>query len=314
MTTANRMDDEPPPRLGQSHVELLESLHQHRLLTTVQVHALHPPRASRRYVQRLLDRLRDQGLVAAARGRRGLRVWHLTEPGLDAVGSVGGRGFVDEVIAPRQTRRKLILPVQAAGPLQQHTLGVNDVGIAFVQAARERGDRCDPWSWRHEIAHSLGPPPGRRTAEQLIADAVLTYELAEPDRSTSVVYRFVEYDRATRSTVDLANRLARYARLHRRTIPADNPGEPPGLLWPRLYPVFPGVLVVLAGRRGDLLEQRRDTVLALGRQNPDLHASPEVEITLCLHDDLAEHGPFAPICRTLADPDTPADWLGTPVS
>ena len=59
---------------------------------------------------------------------------------------------------------------QAAGPLQQHTLGVNDVGTAFVKAARARGDECDPFSWRHEIAHPLGPPPGRRKPDQLIAE------------------------------------------------------------------------------------------------------------------------------------------------
>ncbi len=302
MTAGQRQRTGVPARLGQAHVQIVESLNQHRLLTTVQVHTLHAPQTSRRYVQRMLDRLHDSGLVAVARGRRGLRVWHLTEQGVDAAETIPGRA---------EPRRKVILPGQAAGPLQQHTLGVNDIGIAFVNAARQRGDHCDAWAWRHEIAHSLGPPPGRRTPEQLIADAVLTYELGEADGSTSVVYRFVEYDRATRSTVDLANRLGRYARLHRRDIPADDPADPQQLLWTRLYPVFPGVLVVLAGRSADWLEQRRDTVLALCRQNPDLQRSPEVEITLCLLDDLRQRGPFATTCRTLADPNTPADWLGT---
>jgi hypothetical protein len=300
VTTVERPS--PPPRLGQVHVEVLESLNLHRVLSTVQIHALHAPKASRRYVQQgILDRLRAAGLAATARGRRGLRVWHLTEPGVDAVATIASRA---------ETRRKVIDEAAASGPLQQHTLGVNEIGIAFVEAARDRGDECGPFAWRHEIAHSLGSPPGRRMPEQLIADAVLTYELVEPDDSTSVVYRFIEFDRATRSAPAVAAGLGRYARLYRRMIPADDPADPPVALWTRLYPAFPAVLVVLAGRRRDLLERRRDTLLALGRQDPDLRESPEVEVSICLLGDLVDRGPFAPICRTIADPDTPVDWLG----
>jgi hypothetical protein len=294
--------DDVPRRLGQLHVEVLESLNQHRLLTTVQVHVLHAPNATRRFVQQfLLDRLHTTGLVAVARARRGLKVWHLTERGVETVEAMSSRA---------ETRHKLISSEQAAGPLQQHTLGVSDVGIAFVQAARERGDECGPFDWRHEIAHSLGPPPGRRLPEQLIADAVLTYQLTEPDDSTSVVYRFVELDRATRSAATLAAGLGRYARLYRRMIPAEDPADPPVALWTRLYPAFPTVLVALTGRRRDLLDKRRDTVLELCRQDPDLSESPEVELSICLLDDLIERGPFTPIFRTVANPDVAADWLG----
>ena len=84
-------------------------------------------------------------------------------------------------------------------------------------------------------------------------------------------------------------------------------------LWSRLYPVFPTVLVVLSGRRRDRLEERRRTVLALCRQDPDLAETPEIEVSICLLDDLAERGPFAPICRTLADPEKAVDWLGEEV-
>ncbi len=290
-----------PLRLGRLHVEVLESLNLHRLLTTTQVHALHAPHTARRYVQRVLDRLLDTGLAGHARGRSGTHVWHLTDEGTDAVATIPSRA---------ETRRKAISPAAAAGALQQHTLGVNDIGLAFVEAARERGDECGPFHWRHEIAHPLGTPPGRRLPDQLISDAVLTYELTEPDGSTSVVYRFVEYDRATRSAASAAASLGRYARLYRRTIPAEDPADSPVALWTRLYPAFPAVLVVLAGRRRDRLEQRRDTLIALCRQDPDLRDSPEVELSICLADDLADPGPFAPICRTLADPAAPVDWLG----
>jgi hypothetical protein len=81
-------------------------------------------------------------------------------------------------------------------------------------------------------------------------------------------------------------------------------------LWSRLYGVFPTVLVVLAGRPSDRLEDRRRTVLALCGQDPDLAETPEVEVSICLLDDLADRGPFAPICRTAAEPEAGVDWLG----
>jgi hypothetical protein len=289
------------PRLGASAVTVLESLNQHRLLSTAQVHELHMPRASRRWAQDQLALLREVGLAESTwlPGRRLL--WHLSERGVDAAATIPSRA---------ETRRKVISPEQAAGPLQAHTIAVNDVGLAFVRAARERGEECGPFDWLHEVAHSLGPPPGRRTPEQLIPDAVLTYQLAEAEGQTSIAYRFIELDRATRSAAELARRLGRYARLYRRTVPAEGSAGGSATLWETLYPVFPTVLVVLAGRPRDRLEERRRTVLALCRQDPDLAESPEVEVSICLLVDLAERGPFAPICRTLAEPGKAVDWLG----
>jgi hypothetical protein len=297
----------PPPNIGSragagaTGAEILESVHQHRVLTTAQIRVLHAPGKSRRWTLSVLSRLRSAGLVAMARRPNDPALWQLTEAGADAV-----EGITDRI----ETRRKVLAPAQAARALLAHTVAVNDVGIAFVQAARDRGDECSPFAWRHEIAHSLGPPPGRRMPEQLIADAVLTYQLEEPDGQTSFLYRFVELDRGTRAADDLTMRLARYARLYRRTIPADTAGGRPVSLWSKLYPVFPTVLVALAGRPARLLQRRRDTVLALCRRHPDLRDNPAVEISICLLDDLQAHGPFSPICRTNADPDKPVDWLG----
>jgi hypothetical protein len=289
-----------PLRIGPTAVAILESLNQHRLLLTRQVHALHTPDTSRRWTERQLAGLRSAGLATGTMlpGRRLL--WHLTERGAEVVAAIPSRA---------EARCKVIAPEQAAGALHQHTIAVNDVGIAFAEAAREREDECGPFNWFHEIAHPLGPPPGRRTPEQLIADAVLTYQLAEPGGQTSIAYRFIELDRANRSAADLARRLGRYARLYRRTVPAEGAGEAVAL-WSRLYPVFPAVLVVLAGRPSDRLEDRRRTVLALCGQDPDLSETPEVEVSICLLDELVERGPFALICRTLADPGKAVDWLG----
>jgi Replication-relaxation len=283
--------------VGRVAATMLESLGQHRLLLTRQVRELHAPAASRQWAHRKLARLRAAGLVAGTRAPGGRLLWHLTDQGSQALEETASR------------KGKTLTPERAAGPLREHTIAVNDVGIAFVRAARERDEECGPFDWRHEVAHSLGPPPGRRMPEQLISDAVLTYELREPDGSASILYRFIELDRANRSAVDLTRRLGRYARLYRRRVRAEGAGGSVAL-WSRLYPVFPTVLVVLAGRRRDRLEDRRRTVLALCRQDPDLAETPEVEVSVCLLDDLAERGPFAPICRTAADPGRPVDWLG----
>jgi len=288
-------------RVGPTAVAILESLGQHRLLLSRQVHALHTPGTSRRWTQYQLAHLRGAGLASGTRLSDRQLLWHLTERGAEALEAIPSRA---------EARCKVIAPEQAAGALHEHTIAVNDVGIAFVSAARERREECGPFNWFHEIAHPIGPPPGRRAPEQLIADAVLTYELAEPDGSTAIAYRFIELDRATRSAADLAHRLARYVRLYRHAVPAAGSGGESAALWSRRYPIFPPVLLVLAGRPRDRLEERRRIVLALCRQDPDLAETPEVEVSICLLDDLAERGPFAPICRTLAEPGEAVDWLG----
>jgi len=288
------------PRLGPTAVSILESLNQHRLLLARQVRDLHTPGASRRWTQYQLERLDRAGLATGTRvaGRR--RLWHITELGGAAVEAIPSRA---------EGRCKVIPPERAAGALHEHTIAVNDVGISFVQAARERpGDECGPFNWFHEIAHPLGPPPGRRTSEQLIADALLTYQMVEPDGSTSIAYRFIELDRANRSAADLARRLGRYARFYRRPMPGRGTDLAP--LWSRLYPVFPTVMVVLAGRPKDRLEERRRTVLALCRQDPDLSETPDLEVSICILEDLVNGGPFKPIFCTLGEPNGGVDWLG----
>ncbi|MDO8209652.1 replication-relaxation family protein [Conexibacter sp. CPCC 206217] len=172
----------------------------------------------------------------------------------------------------------------------------------------ERGDDCGPLSWRHEIAHPLGPPPGRRTPEQLIADAVLTYQL-NSDHGPSFHSRFIELDRATIPVDHLADKLAKYARLYHHYQPAEDPDDPPEPLWTHSYAVFPSVIVVLAGQRRERLLQRRRTVLGLCRADPLLTATPEAESAICLLDDLTEPGPFAPIFTTPTDPETTTGWL-----
>jgi protein involved in plasmid replication-relaxation len=284
-----------PRPLPAVAVAVLHSLYQHRLLSTAQLRTIQAPDATLRHVQALLAGLERRGLARHARGRHGLKLWHLTQRGADAAEASG------ELDVPR----RLLTPERAAGPLQAHTLAVNEVGIAFLEAARQRGDEFGPLSWRHEVAHAAGPARGRRGVELVIADALLTYLLTD-ENGLSLEYRFVELDRATLPLDRLAAKLARYARLARH-IPkgAREPG------WRSHYPTFPGLLVVLADRPRPLLERRRDAAIALCQADGEL-ARAELSVSICLLDDLTERGPFAPIFARPSDLEPAVNWLGEP--
>lgn len=275
-------------------LEVLASLVEHRVLTAAQVRAMHLPGNRLRWAQRLLARLRAEGLAADAPGPGSRRVWFATERGARIVREAG---MLDQ--EPR------LLDARAAvGPLQAHTLAVNEVGIAFMAAARERGDEFGALSWRHEVAHPLGVGRGRRR-RLVIADALLTY-LREDGEDLLIEQRFVEVDRATLSIDRLAAELRRYAQLYQAR---DRGGQP---VWRARYPSFPPVLCVLEGAAARLLERRRETAAALLRADPELSRSPRVVIRFCLAAELAERGPFAPIFVDARDPHRAIDWLGEP--
>lgn len=273
-------------------VEALASLAQHRVLTAAQVHAMHLPGVGLRQAQRLLADLAREGLADRAVGLRAQRVWFATDRGIEAVRSAGAL----EGEPPLLDRRS------AAGRLMAHTLAVNDVGIAFMDAARGRGEEFGPLSWRHEVAHPMGAGRGRRRGWK-IADAVLTY-LRSDGTETVVEQRFLELDRATRSAEGLARELALYARLRR----VEGPGGRP--LWRERYPAFPSVLCVLAGARADILSRRREAVLAFLAADSVVGSSPQPAIRLCLLEELCREGPFAPIILEAHGPARPVDWLG----
>ncbi|MGN6217351.1 MAG: replication-relaxation family protein [Solirubrobacterales bacterium] len=280
---------------GLTEAEILGSLAQHRVLSTPQVRAIHLPDHSLRTAQRTMARLAERDLVAFASlpGVPGAprRLWYLTEAGAIAARDAG---MIDRL--PR-----LLSAEQVNGPLQAHTLAVNDAGIAFLAAARLRGDEYGPTSWRHEVGHPLNARRGR-ARRSLIADAVLTYVRIGAEEVV-VEQRFLELDRATLSIDRLAAELGRYARLYKAT---DSEGEP---VWSKRYPWFPPVLCVLAGRERAALERRRETAVAMLSRDRDLLDTPEVSIRLCLAEDLAEAGPFEPIFTDYRDPEEPTDWL-----
>jgi hypothetical protein len=281
------------PNVPMAATELLASLAQHRALSTPQVRQIHFPDRSPRWARMALAPLADAGLAAfvAGGGVAGAprRLWYVTERGARAALDAG---LLEEM--PRLLDAKA-----AAGPLQRHTLAVNDAAICFLRAARERGDEFGPLAWRHEVVHRLGF--GRR-ARSLFADAVLTY-VRLTSSEVVVEQRFLELDRATLSVDRLAAELARYGRLLRAE---DKGGE---LLWRTQYSYFPPVICVLAGAHRAALRRRRDTAVAILQDDPEFTASPDLSVRLCLAEDLAERGPFAPIFTDARDPEEPVDWL-----
>lgn len=280
--------------LGERANLALACVHQHRLLSTAQLHELTAPTTTRRKTQALLAELADRGLLARVRQRTGARgamnLWHLTPAGADVIYSA------PTVAEPR---RRVLSAEQAAGPLQHHTLAVNEVGLAFVRAARARGDDCGPLAWRHEIAHPAGPKRG----DLVIADALLSYLTNEgPPRLDQ---RFIELDRATVPAAALATKLARYTALARyRRAGATAPA------WRDHYQALPPVLVVLTGASPARLERRMRAVVALCDTNPRLTTPKEPRICLCTLTDLQSAGPFAAVFRPLDAPSVPVDWLG----
>jgi Replication-relaxation len=284
-----------PTKLGLpvSASEVVASIAQHRVLSTPQVQAIHFPANRPRWAQRVLARLRDAGLVdfVPNLGVPGAprRLWFATERGA----RVAVEGGVLEA------RPRLYGAEAASGPLQAHTLALNEAAICFARAARERGDDFGPLAWRHEVALRLG---GGRRAKTIFADAVLTY-LRLTDSAVVIEQRFVELDRATLSVDRLAAELARYGRYLRAR------GKQGELLWEAQHPYFPPVLCVLAGGTRGALERRRDTAIVLLRADPEFTGAAELSVRICLLEDLIERGPFAPIFTDARDPEGPVDWL-----
>jgi hypothetical protein len=273
--------------------EVLASLAQHRVLSTPQLAVLHFPGRSPRSAQTALAALATADLAAFVTnfGSRGTprRCWYVTERGAERALEAG---LLEEI-------PKLLDAEAAAGPLQAHTLAVNDVGIAFVAAARERGEDFGPLGWHHEVAHQLGH--GRR-AGRLIADAVLSYLRLTEDE---VVFeqRFVELDRTSLPVGRLAAELRRYGQLFSAR------GKGGEALWRSRYPAFPPVLCVLAGASRAALRRRRDATIAILGRDPRFTRPSGPSVRFCLAEDLAQRGPFAPIFTDARNPEAPVDWL-----
>jgi hypothetical protein len=291
-------------RLPTVATAMLAGLYQHRLLSTLQLHALYTPEQRPRWTRRILGRLATRGLVNRVQVPRTRSLWFLTEYGAETVETAGPRG---------EPRRRLSTIAQAEGPLRAHTLAVNDVGIAFVKAARRRGDECGPQSWRHEIAHPITHARARKPAELVVADALLTYLQAAEDGSFVLHQRFIELDRGTaRPAEQLASKITRYTRLRHYTGATAVSGAPVKPLWREHYRSFPHLLIVLADQSPERMRQRIHRTLTLHQSDPAKQHEGTIPVSFVTLDDLTEQGPFAPIFSSAEHPGQSVNWLGQP--
>jgi hypothetical protein len=280
--------------------DVLLSLYQHRILTTAQVHQLHTPR-SLRAGQRALARLEHDGLAERVRParRHDPTIWYVSRAGAHLVEAAGET-------APRAYR---VSAATARGPLRTHTLAVNEVGIAFVRAARTCGDDCVPSAWTHEVAHRIAD---RRTAgvgsDLLVADAVLHY-VVEPDGPEPAPRTWcIELDRGTTPVTALAAKLRDYARYVDYTPRGGGRRQ-----WRSDYAALPELLIVLADQSPARCLRRR-AVLAriLAAQPHVVRAIEPYGVRVVALDALRKYGPFAPVCSPVLSPHATVDVLGRP--
>jgi hypothetical protein len=292
--------DRPLPAIA---TEVLSGIYQHRLLSTTQLHALYTPHATPRWMRRVIGLLASRGLVDRAQGPGSLSLWFLTEYGAETVETAGPRA---------ETRRRLVGPAQAEGPLRKHTLRVNDVGIAFVRAARARGDECGPESWRHEVAHPISLARGRRPPDMAVADALLTYLQTSEDGSLALHQRWIELDRGTaRPAEHLAAKISAYTRLRYFTPPGGSTDQP-AELWRSYYRSWPHLLIVLADQSRERMRLRIQRTLVLHQSDPANRKGAAIPLSFVALEDLLRQGPFAAIFTAAEHPTQPVDWLGQP--
>lgn len=275
------MSKESPSKyfsLRTKEIDVLLLLYQHRLLTTKQV-AIMIKRAES-YTRDVLARLRNYGLIDRVSYKGRYYVTFLTKQGVAAV---------MEWKHPCEQRKIGNPAILAMSNRQSHTIAVNDVGIAFLNTARENNDECGVFSWRHEVRHQYTAPTGNGTSPPfLIADSLLRYtELLGADRARFQTF-FVELDRGTIPVDELAGKANAYAKLYTYT-GVDKPNATP--LWQNDYLAFPTVLFVFDAKSQTVLHRRISLLQKfLSQPATTVQRTPQCTILFCLLEDLKTHG------------------------
>lgn len=284
-------------QLSDLERQILAGLYQHRLLSTAQIHCLHRPDVSRRWIQRRLASLEQRGYVARVAGPTLPRPsrWFVSDAAAKTVEAAG-------LVRPRPYR---MTPERAAAA--SHLLDVNEVGVALTRAARVRGDEFDWRCWHNEVAHRYG----RHTSEVAIADAVLHYTTRDADEA-AVVWRIVEVDRGTETTQELVGKLRNYAAVYHYTPRRRGRTDHPRLGgWRREYPAFPKVVFVFVDGPRYRARSRIQRLLGLYQADPVLSQASWLNATVTTLAELVEVGPFGAIFTRL-DTLEQVDLLGQP--
>ncbi|GAA1923778.1 replication-relaxation family protein [Streptantibioticus ferralitis] len=288
--------------------EVLPVLYQHRLLSLRQLHRLLTAHRKRpEYLRTQLARLRELGLATATvrhRSGQGELLWYVTGLGAEVVEASGE-------VAVRTHRMS---DQAAASLLQEHTLAVNDVGVAFVEAARRLGHECGPLDWEPERAHRVRDGDRHGDDAVVIADAVLSYIHQHADRRRVLTY-FIEVDRHTETVVRLASKLRGYAR-YLTYIPTPPPGRgrpsrpAHGEAWRDRYTTFPRLLVVLDGKTPAALERRTADLRAIAQADLRLrHVADRLISGVTTLELLQTRGPWDRVITPIFGDPTPTDAL-----
>ena len=280
--------------LGPVKTDLLEGLVRHRLLLASQAAEMYGGEG-RRATRRTQDHL---AFLEAKGWAQGVRLvcpgrpvaWFATPEGLAVVGPLGGGSHAggNHKRAPDPVDPRTVL-----GRARDHLVAANDVGLAFLRAARARGDDFGPGDWSHEVHH---PRPGGRGG-YLRADLLVRYAVAEPDGGLSSLVCFVEVDMGTETYERVVGQLRDYAAFAARpgTVAGGGAVGAAGDGWKRSYAYFPRVVVVLAGKAPAALERRREALCGWCRADEALDGRGRVKVLVTTLPLLEAHGPFAPV-------------------
>ncbi|MFB7674086.1 replication-relaxation family protein [Kitasatospora purpeofusca] len=264
----------------------------HRMATTARLHELVCPDVHVSRTRRRLNDLRKEGIIdrAVVNGREGL--WYLTDRGRSIGAQLKEVSHRSSPPAPED-------PFEAK-MRSEHTLAVLDAHLAFLQDARRRGDEYGYLDWEPEIYHRVA----EQGADALIADALMRYTVAGPERALHRA--FIEVDRATMSSEALAGKLLGYARFH-QLLPA--PVRQRGVqvqssvpVWRSYYPAYPRILFVLAGGGAQAQARRVRDLQALARSSPLVEMMFQtVRAGVTSLREIQESGPSAPVWSSLVD-------------
>ncbi|MGW2542535.1 replication-relaxation family protein [Kitasatospora sp. NPDC001574] len=278
---------------------VLASLFQFRIATAEQLRQLHAPDRSIEKMRGRLRRLRDEGLVAELvlpqSGRA--KGWFLTEHGARIAAAFPE---LAEVPAPR-------LPGDATAFKYTlwHQLAVVRTHLAFLTAARERGDGYGPFDFVPEVTHRFAE--GRDGSVR--PDGLLYYGVRDPDGTVVQLRAFVEVDRGTMGTERLGSKLHTYARywstrtlpagMRAGTIEAEQGGRVP--LWERRYVRFPRLLFVLTGTGPVGFDNRVGGLRMHAQERPVARMLKAVPAAAASLEDLQQYGPAGAVWYPLAD-------------
>ncbi len=284
---------------GGSARAIMAALYQHRMATADQIHELVSPHVRLDLTRRRLNGLRKQGVADRAVVSRRRQVWYLTDR---------GRAIGDDF----PEMRDRTCPPAPADPFAakmrtSHTLAVLDAHLAFLRDARKRGDEYGTLDWAPEVHHRIV----EQGTDSVIADALMRYTVA--GRSRALHRAFIEVDRGTMVSEDLAGKLMRYARFHQLLpMPAKHKGTVQAQsalpAWQYYYPSFPKLLFILTGTGPAAQAQRIRDMQILAKNSPLVARmfQAQVRAGAVSLKDIEEQGPSAPIWTSLTDQSRPA--------